>query len=180
MHRSKARSSADGRQQLGWKEQSVRASPPSAQTLTLSSVSGLSPPPPSPFNLRKPYRQLTHSRQHPAYLFIQSGSGSGLLLICSLDSVSYGNTRAFSTRLYLHIALSLDKRCTAFKQQQQQKDRDQIKQCTDRQPAAKKKKKKSARKWVMRRTMRRINYDSGDRKINQCRCISLSAAALQR
>lgn len=142
VHHSKARSSADGRQQLGWKEQSVRASPPSAQTLTLSSVSGLSPPPPSPFNLRKPYRQLTHSRQHPAYLFIQSGSGSGLLLICSLDSVSYGNTRAFSTRLYLHIALSPDKRCTAFKQQQQQKDRDQIKQCTDRQPAAKKKKKK--------------------------------------
>lgn len=99
------------------------------------------PPPPSPFNLRKPYRQLTHSRQHPAYLFIQSGSGSGLLLICSLDSVSYGNTRAFTIRLYLHIAFSLDKQCMAFKQQQQ-KDRDQIKQCTDRHPAAKKKREK--------------------------------------
>lgn len=110
---------------------------PSAQTLTLSSVSGLSPPPPSPFNLRKPYRQLTHSRQHPAYLFIQSGSGSGLLLICSLDSMSYGNTRAFTIRLYLHIAFSPDKQCMAFKQQQQ-KDRDQIKQCTDQHPAAKK------------------------------------------
>lgn len=95
------------------------------------------PPPPSPFNLRKPYRQLTHSRQHPAYLFIQSGSGSGLLLICSLDSVSYGNTRAFTIRLYLHIAFSLDKQCIAFKQQQQ-KDRDQIKQCIDRHPAAEK------------------------------------------
>lgn len=130
------------------------------------------PPPPSPFNLRKPYRQLTHSRQHPAYLFIQSGSGSGLLLICSLDSVSYGNTRAFTIRLYLHIAFSLDKQCMAFKQQQQ-KDRDQIKQCTDRHPAA----KKSARKWVMRRTMRRINYHLGDRKINQCLYISPSAAA---
>lgn len=99
------------------------------------------PPPPSPFNLRKPYRQLTHSRQHPAYLFIQSGSGSGLLLICSLDSVSYGNTRTFTIRFYLHIAFSLDKQCMAFKQQQQ-KDRDQIKQCTDRHPAAKKKREK--------------------------------------
>lgn len=103
----KPRSPSDGRRRLGRREQGkVSELPPlhtnTYSTLCLWSVHPRPPPSPqSPFNLRKPYRQLTHSRQHPAYLFIQSGSGSGLLLICSLDSLM--ETHAHS--LYASISI---------------------------------------------------------------------------